>query len=411
MAKRPSPRVLASLFDAASHHGPAVPKELLLAWSASTREEDVAHALLAEYKTLGTCILGDASGLSKLSQTLPLVEVLSLLHRPKTMIASLGEKYGGVPVSSWTADNSGMWFDAAVHPKEVYTYAQNLLASFEHFPFQMSFAFHAGEFYRVGNALVGPMFHALEEVAENQVPAGCLWATEATIPFLGTQGSPMDSSTLSMRQLPVAGTPEMTFAEAHAPYPHAFSSAFFSMLDVYARSKDVEKDALRSSMEADVRREGHILFFAYALPKQQSLAGVLNAQELDTYLVSSVRMAKRSVGARLIKVGGGIGIVMAATLEGALAEAETLGVVFAEAEVAVAMGIDRGEFFLFEQEDGDVDVAGSPVNIASKLSEDCGKPGIVYVSEAAGSVMARTTRPIHVSGITIVAQEHALARV
>lgn len=411
MAKRPSPRVLASLFDTASYHGPSLPKELLLAWATSSREEDVAEALLHEYKVPGTCVLGDASGLSKLSRTLPLTDVLALLHHPKSIVASLGKRYGGVPVGGWTADNTGMWFGQEVHPKKVYTYAANLLASLAPLPFAMSFALHAGFYYRIGSALIGPAYHTLEAIAENDVPAGELWATLPSLPYLGVTGSRRHGPHGEMVSLPLTGTAEMTFLEARESYPHSFSPGFARMLDVYARSDEQEKAVLRASMEQDVHREGYVLFWAYELPSQHTLAGVLDAQELDTYLVSSCRQAKHAGGATWVKMGGGIGIVVAATLEAALAEAQTLGGVFAAAEVPVSMGVDRGGFFLFVQEDGDMDVAGSPVNIASKLSEDCGRPGCVLVSEGAGSVLSRATHRISVSGLSIVAQEHALSLV
>lgn len=411
MAKRPSPTALASLFDAASQLEPAVPLELLMAWSASDQSEATAEALMADYRVEGTCMLGDASGLSRLSRELPLAEVLAMLHKPKSMVMAAGLEAGGEAINGWTADNTALWFPAHVSPNIVARCAADLIASFQPLPFQMSFGLHYGAFYKVGNVLLGPAFQTLEHIAENEVPAGKIWASTD---FCGQTGAAYpvahEGHGLCMHDIHSAGEASRCFADCRVAYPHAFDGTFFRLLDMYARASLEEMPVLRESLEAHASREGFVLFFAYRLSDTSGLVGVLSQQLEDTMLRSRFAEMPMPPGAGWIKAGGGIGIVQGESLEALLDAAKQIGTLCAELEVEVAFGIDHGEYFLFEQHDGDKDVAGSPINIASKLSEDAGEMGSILISEAAW----RTNRPaeprrIQVSGVEITAMQLALA--
>lgn len=407
-----SPRALASLFDAASHIQPVVPSQLLVAWSASARDEATAEALMAEYACEGTCMLGDASGLSRLSRELSLLDVLAMLHKPKTMTVSAARACGGEAITGWTADNTAIWFGANVPTGRVAACTQALVASFAELPFQMSFGLHHGRFFKIGNTVMGPAFTALEHCAENDVPAGHIWASSDFCARLGMTGTPVAQLPgLTMLDIPVKGHPAMTFSDSHDPYPHAFDNAFFRMLDMYARADATSAEALRLTLEEHAGKSGYILFFAYSLPHSTGLAAALDQQMQDVVLRSGFTGISLPADVRWIKHGGGIGILRGDNLQSLVAAANSITKVCQREQVPVAFGVDRGDYFLFALEGGEYDVAGSPVNIASKLSEDCGKPGSILVSESAWEGGSAQEHILEISGMRLIARELQLLSV
>jgi len=51
--------------------------------------------------------------------------------------------------------------------------------------------------------------------------------------------------------------------------------------------------------------------------------------------------------------------------------------VAAKCQVQVGLGMHAGESYVFELGDGNRDIAGNPVNLASKLAEDSGGEGVI----------------------------------
>lgn len=67
--------------------------------------------LLRSRRRVGVAVMSDSSGLSKLSKTRPLLEVIRLIHEPKAVIAAyslVGLK--GETVGNWVADNTACFF-------------------------------------------------------------------------------------------------------------------------------------------------------------------------------------------------------------------------------------------------------------------------------------------------------------
>lgn len=404
-----SPKALASLFDAASHLEPVLPLELLEAWAVSEKTTEVAESLMNEFYVRGTCMLGDASGLSKMSRELPLADVLALLHVPKSLVMHVGSHFGGEAVHGWVADNTAFWFPEEIPASSVLECAEVLQSSFSVLPFKMSLGLHSGGFYKIGNTLVGPSFSHLEHIAENDVLAGQIWITKDLANIVNIVNKPLEvvyQGEYDMCSWPVAQRPAVHMGDTHVPYPHGFDQDFFMKLDAYARSKSASG---LKSLEAHATRSGYIIFFAYDLTEGYGLEGMLEQQLQDTLLGASLAEVPLPGGADWVKVGGGIGILRSDTNKGALEAVKRLYTVFVERGILVSFGVDFGMYFFFQQEDGGRDVAGSPVNIASKLSEDAGECGCVLMTEAAWDGETSGERKvIAVSGIQIPAIQIAL---
>ncbi|HEY0134101.1 MAG TPA: adenylate/guanylate cyclase domain-containing protein, partial [Nannocystis sp.] len=72
--------------------------------------------------------------------------------------------------------------------------------------------------------------------------------------------------------------------------------------------------------------------------------------------------------------------------------------------IRVRVGIDTGPVLVFDLASGGKDIAGAPVNIASKMAQDRGEWGHIYLSERLrGLAQARGFTPLHyvVSGVEL----------
>lgn len=116
----------------------------------------------------------------------------------------------------------------------------------------------------------------------------------------------------------------------------------------------------------------------------------------------------REHGGTEIKTGGPIGIYTFPDAAAATAFAQAFRQAFAEQGVATRIGIDVGPVLIFDLGHGSRDIAGSPVNVASKLAQDCGEFGKIYLSEEATrrARMERRSQTVSfdVSGVTLTAR-------
>jgi class 3 adenylate cyclase len=105
-----------------------------------------------------------------------------------------------------------------------------------------------------------------------------------------------------------------------------------------------------------------------------------------------------------VKTTGLVGIYLFDAPRHAVAFARKLRQVMAEQRVAIRVGIDTGRVLLFELGGGTMDLAGGPVNIASKLAQDLGTfGGITLSAEAArqAEVKGGASRTARVGGVEI----------
>jgi class 3 adenylate cyclase len=84
-----------------------------------------------------------------------------------------------------------------------------------------------------------------------------------------------------------------------------------------------------------------------------------------------------------IKTIGNLGIYTFDHAGGGLDFARRFRAMFAEQQVAVRIGIDQGEVLVFDLGKGREDIAGVPVNLASKIAQDHGQFGRIYLTDAA----------------------------
>jgi class 3 adenylate cyclase len=109
-----------------------------------------------------------------------------------------------------------------------------------------------------------------------------------------------------------------------------------------------------------------------------------------------------------IKVAGPLGIYLFDDAPVALAFAQAFRRALAQEGLACRIGIDAGPVLVFELAGGGNDIAGAPVNMASKMAQDKGRMGKLYLSAAVKhrvEAESFTALSYTVSGVDIVAYE------
>ncbi len=411
MPKFPSSRFPPGFFDLPKDAGETLPLEIIDEWTRSTQTREVARAILGPRTLRGIVVSSDAAGLTRLTRERSLIEILALINRPKELVHAFGSAIGGRSVGVWAADNTQMFYGEWIDPARVVSL---LLTVLERVAYEsgvgIGLCAHAGEFYELAGGVYGPDADRVEIIAEEHTEAGELVLTDALIARL-----PADHAfPLRKREDLAAGfgavfrvtagptLPEVEPTEFRYPLP--FTEDFYTGLGTYQRT----------------RRESLV-----PRPAYQDLAVVLLEREREDTDVPEVAAlndlalaaAAKRIGAALlsqvdgaeIKTSGQIGLYSFPQCDTAVAFARGFRAALADQGIQCRIGIDVGRVLLFELGHNSRDVAGSPVNIASKLAQDCGTFGGIYLSETAAERSRVKSEARHhafeVSGLTVSAYE------
>src|SRR5947207_1008118 len=112
-------KIIPALADLTQDIAGPVPIQLLHDWANGEQDIGAAQALLASFRTEGTVVSSDTSGLSRLTQAMDLLDVLSLISQPKEILHALGREIGGRAIGTWIADNTEMFYPAGLQPDTV----------------------------------------------------------------------------------------------------------------------------------------------------------------------------------------------------------------------------------------------------------------------------------------------------
>lgn len=410
MAKFSSDKFPPGFFDLPQRAGETLPLELIAEWTRGEQSRERARALLAPGTIHGTLVVTDASGLTRLTRERPLIDILAMLAQAKELFYAYGRAIGGRSIGVWAADNTQMFYDASISVARVVammnTVMKHVAAECE---VGMGMAAHCGEFFELGDAVYGPDADLVETVGEEHTTSGEMVITDVLLNALE------NADDVSVEQ---RGDLAPEFGAVHritaAPtldgldlsdiaYPAPFSSGFSEGLARYSRTR-------RESM----------------MPRQpyQELAVVLIMREREVPDIPEVAVlnnlsltaATRRIGATLlvgkgeeIKCSGLLSIYTFAECVDAIAFARAFREALAAQGIQCRIGMDVGPVLVFDLTEGSRDIAGSPVNIASKLAEDVGEYGKIQMTDAvakrAGARRERPTLQFTVSGVDLRAYD------
>ncbi len=300
----------------------------------------------------------------------------------------LGKAIGGEGVGIWAADNTQMFYpdavDAATLVSALLTMQDEIARSCQ---IKIGLGAHYGEYYSLGGGLYGFEADAIEEIAENETEGGEIVISQAIYDRLppnhgftvekrsdlttgiGTIYRVLDGKRLSGRQ------------PHDQRYPIPYSEDFYADLIAYQSRMNDEEFALRLA-EKYLQHKVVVL-----IDREDQKAQI---QEISMFNHLSFSALMKDIGLRLlpvgaaaeIKVAGSLGIYVFDDAATAIGFARSFRQEFEKYEIACRVGIDAGAVLIFDLPAGGRDIAGNPVNIASKMSQDKGSFGKLYLSEA-----------------------------
>ncbi|MEV0200863.1 adenylate/guanylate cyclase domain-containing protein [Nonomuraea sp. NPDC050691] len=391
-------------FDTPRDVAAGLPLFLVEQWRASDRTAGEARRLLSRHEVRGYSVVSDSAGLTRLSQRLGLLEVLALIDRPKRILHACARAAGGRAVGVWAADNAQLFHPDAV---EASTLLSALLTAQDeigrHCEVRIGIGVHLGSYYELSGGLYGAEADAAEEFAENDTEGGEIAVTQAVVDRL-PQGHPFALArkdgigglvgpvyqVLDGPRLAIPGLGETWAAEGwpgepgstgQEHYPIPYSGAFYAdLLLLDSRPGDAE---LAERLAAEHLRERTVVLI-------ERSAAPADTPEVELLRGLSLSAAMRDVGLSLlppegaveIKVAGPLGIYLFDEPVPAVRFALALRTGLAEREIVGRIGVAAGPVLAGRTPGGGWDIAGAPVNLASKMAQDLGTPGRVHLSEA-----------------------------
>lgn len=391
-------------FDTSRDVAAGLPLFLVEQWRASARTDDDARRLLSRHATRGYSVVSDSAGLTRLSQRRGLLEVLALIDRPKRILHACARAAGGRAVGVWAADNAQLF-----HPETVgaSTLLSALLTAQDeircHCEARIGIGAHLGSYYELSGGLYGAEADAVEELAENDTEGGEIAVTQAVVdrlphghPFelrpkdgvgslVGPVHQVLDGPRLDIPGLGEAwaaeGWPGESGVTVQEHYPIPYSGAFYAdLLLLDAHPGDA---GLAGRLAAEHLRERTVVLV-------ERSAVPTDTPEVELLRGLSLSAAMRDVGLSLLPPEGAVEIKVAGPLGIYLFEEPAPAVRFAlgmrkglaEREIVGRIGVAAGPVLAGRTPSGGWDVAGAPVNLASKMAQDLGTPGRVHLSEA-----------------------------
>jgi class 3 adenylate cyclase len=413
MAKFSVDKFPAGFFDVTQDISRTLPVDIIERWTRGVQSADSARKLLEPNRIEGIVVSSDSAGLTRLTERLGVLEILALIDRPKQLLHAYGAALGGEAVGIWAADNTEMFYPVDTRAGDVVSMlltAQDQIG--KECRVQVGLAAHHGHFFRLGGGLYGADAERVESVSEDHTEGGEIVITAELASQLAC---PDNFSLLPRSDLPpelganlrvTAGPRRDDLTPGDVRYPIPYSEAFYADLLRYAGSPE-DLQLLKEVHQTYSRRRAVVLIERERDETDSVEAAVLNELALS--------LAMRKIGVKLlgdhggseIKTSGSIGIYTFEDCAAALAFAKRFRQGFLQQGIDSRIAIDYGEVLVFQVEDGIEDIAGAPVNIASKIAQDEGVFGKIYISEeAARSACAGSEfRPVtfEVSGVRICA--------
>ncbi|WP_208868549.1 hypothetical protein [Microbispora triticiradicis] len=408
---RTMPRHDPGAFDLARDVAPGLPMALVEQWRASGRTAADARRLLGAHVTTGYSVVSDSAGLTRLSRSLGLLEVLALIDGPKRVLHTYGTAVGGRAVGVWAADNAQLFHPASIGADVLLSAllrTQDEIA--RRCRVRIGVGVHHGSFYDLDGGLYGAEADAVEILAENHTEGGEIAVTEAVAERLpaghsfvlrrkdvpGVPGGPLRAvyRVLDGPRAASAVSGEGASGEGAsgegARYPIPYSAGFYE--DLLRLERDPENAGLAATLAERHLSERTVVLVERGEADAGDGAGdggsevaILRGLDLSTLMRETGRRLLPPEGAVEIKVAGPLAIYLFDEPGPAVRFARDLRTALAEAGMTCRIGVDTGPVLAGRTPAGVWDVAGAPVNLASKMAQDLAPQQAVCLSEAVGA--------------------------
>jgi class 3 adenylate cyclase len=386
MSKIPRTKLAASLFDLRQDLIEAIPVEIIERWLDSDQSEATATTILESTKVRGTVVSSDAAGLTRLSGERELIEVLALIDRPKEILYAAGTAIGGRGIGIWAADNTQMFFGEGISPDKIlsmlFKLQNELLRECE---VKIGIGAHFGEFYHLGGGMYGEHADFIEAVTEDLTVGGEIVYSETLFneindktAFPGVLRKDIDEPLARMFRLQKAPDIDLDLSY-NATYPIPFSREFYHDLKLFQR--DPTSEHLQLLHEQYVKEKVIVLAAREQDDSAVPAIWLLNDLALSALLEQrTINLLKQYHGQEIKNVGN-LAIYAFTDHFQAFDFSLELRQVLEDDGVLVKIGIDSGPVIVFKLPRGTRDIVGNPINITSKLVQDGGEFGKIYLTD------------------------------
>ena len=413
--KRYSP----NLFDVTQDIIGALPLKLVEQWLSSNQTYADALQLLESHRVRGYSVSSDSVGLTRLCQQKGLLEILAIINQPKKLVHGYGKAIGGASVGIWAADNTQMFYpdsiDAATLLATLLTIQDEIEKTCQ---IRIGLSAHYGSFYSISGGLYGIEADAIEDIAENHSKGGEILISQAICDRL-----PADHNFILEKHHDL---PEDLIAEIGDIY-RVINGARLEQIKPIDQaypipySPDFYADLLEYETRLTDQEFAHDLTKKYIQHKVvvliESKNGFAEEHEVDMFNQLSFSALMKDIGLRLldtqleaeIKVVSSLGIYAFDEANTAISFAQNFRQELTKQGITCRIGIDQGEVLIFNLAIGTRDIAGMPVNMASKIAQDKGEFGKLYMSESLkdiADINGFKGISYEVSGVRITAYEN-----
>lgn len=374
----PSPNISPVLADLSQDIAGMIPLELILLWNTGDKTEIRQKELLTPHLKKGIVVSSDSAGLSKLSASKHLMEVMQLVSEPKEVIYGYGKSVGGEAIGMWVADNTQMFYDQSIKPEEVIDAMVAAQQEIADLIVQVGMGIHQGTFMEIGGGLYGGDAQFIEELAENQTEGGEIVLTHSVTKQLSdTYQSYLSPHTQDERAaiLNYADLNPLVSKHQETQYPYPFNTEFFEVLKLYSQLSKAEQEKKYQSFSQQTT-----VVLVKVLHEE---AGLL-LDQLTRYIVANAyinQVLKDFPHVTVVKSNGDLGIFVTNEPTEAVSFAQHVREKLQKNGFIVNIGVTSGEVLLFPLQKG-YEIAGGPVNVASKLAEDSGENGKIFVESS-----------------------------
>ncbi|MFN7160331.1 MAG: hypothetical protein ACK4NC_01845 [Candidatus Gracilibacteria bacterium] len=364
-----------SLADIPQDIAGIIPLDLIKLWQEGEKTIEAHQELLAPYMVEGTVVCSDSAGLSKLSQRVTAMEAMKLVSEPKEIIYAYGSQIGRKPLGIWAADNTQMFYGQDIMIDDILDQMIAAQKEIADLTVQVGMGIHTGNFIKIGDSLFGNDAIFIEEFAENYTAGKEIAVTEAVFlklsdekrKLLQRRKDGMHAKTFTIEYKDLISNAEKS---SDTKYPIPFSPDFYEYLQSYA-SEELETHAGEMSQY----KKQKVVILSKVIHKEHFF--LLDTFTDWTFCNAAMIQEAKNHNIEIIKSNGDLGIFVCEEGSQAVDFAKSLCQTLSESDFEINCGISQGEVLIFPLEKGGVDIAGGPVNIASKIAEDSGKSGVM----------------------------------
>ena len=377
-----------NLFDVTQDIIGALPLKLVEQWLSSEQTHADALQLLDSHKVQGYCVSSDSIGLTKLTEQKGLLEILAIIDQPKKILYGYGCAIGGESIGIWAADNTQMFYADSLSATTLISAMLTIQDEVKrNCQIKIGIGAHYGNFYSISGGLYGLEAEAIEEIVENKTEAGEILISQAICDRLPknhnfTIEKRTDLTTeIGNIYRVLDGTRLSEVNPISQRYPIPYAEGFYADLMEY-QTRLSDQNLAHQLVDKYIQKKVVVLI--------ESKSQAVETYEVSMFNNLSFSVLMKDIGLRLldkqaaaeIKVISSLGIYIFDEATVAFSFAQKFRQELANQNITCRIGIDTGAVLIFDLPSGSRDIAGMPINMASKMAQDRGKFGKLYLSAA-----------------------------